>query len=124
MSTQPVKPETAAPEWPAAKPADIDAATASAIIEARAISEELTKEHGVPAVNVGHGIDPVTNAPVVRVDTAEGLIALAIPAVGEPYVIQRGGQRLLGLQAVRRPRAQVATVARQFVGVLQARHLV
>ncbi|MGI5353594.1 hypothetical protein ACQEU8_36280 [Streptomyces sp. CA-250714] len=124
MSTQQAKPETVdTPDWPAAKPADVDAATASGIIEARAISEELTK-HGVPAVNVGYGTDPVTNAPVVRVDTAEGLIALAIPPVGEPYVIQRGGQRLLGLQAVRRPRAQVTTVARQFAGVLQARNLV
>ncbi|MGW3426186.1 hypothetical protein [Streptomyces phaeochromogenes] len=116
-----------ADEFPECRPVqqlEIETETASAIIEARAISETLCADLGVPAVRVGFGIDPVTNGAVVRVETAAGLIALSIPSEGQPYIVQRGGQRLMQLTAVRRRRAQPGRVAAAFLGVLQSKNLV
>ena len=112
------------PECYAVQPQEIDTATASALIESRAISEELTKTFGVSAERVGHGIDPVTETAVVRVEAGGVIIALAVPETGQPYVIQRHGQRLMELTATRRRRAQPKAVAAEFFAELKSRHLV
>ncbi|OEJ20927.1 hypothetical protein [Streptomyces subrutilus] len=117
------RPIESAPECHAAQPLEFDTATESAIMEARAISEALITDLGVPESRVGHGIDPVTNTAVVRVETAEGLIALSVPEVGQEFVIQRGGQWLRSLRPVRRRRAQPLSVAAAFADVLRGRNL-